>query len=312
MRTDDLLANGRDYLCYVGMETDLIFTQGIDLPGFASFPLLETKEGRDLLRGYIAAQIEAARRAGFGAVIETPTWIANPDRAAQIGYRSDQIAGINAHAVEFTRACCEEAGNVPVVLSCNIGPRDDAYAPSEQMTVETARKYHMLQVQAAAQAGADVASAFTIAYSNEAAGIVRAAGECGIPAVVSFTVETDGRLPSGETFGDAVACVDALSDGYPAYYLINCAHPDHLSQLFDGLEPDDRLAGLVVNASRCSHAELDESEELDDGDPAELGAQMGRFASDNPHFRVFGGCCGTDQRHMREIAANVRRARGRS
>jgi S-methylmethionine-dependent homocysteine/selenocysteine methylase len=119
----------------------------------------------------------------------------------------------------------------------------------------------------------------------------------------SFTVDTDGRLPTGQTLGDAVAEVDAATGGAPAYYMINCAHPTH----FDGALAArarwvDRMRGLRANASTRSHAELNESTELDVGNPAELGAQYAALRRRLPRLNVMGGCCGTDDRHMAAIA----------
>lgn len=311
MQPSDILTEGRDYLCYVGMETDLIFNRGVDLPEFASFPLLESAKGRSLLRSYAEAQVDMARRFGVGVMLETPTWMANADRAAPLGYAADRIEAINADAVDLLNRVSSDAGDVPTVVSVNIGPRSDAYAPADRMQqAETARLYHLPQVRAAAEAGANVVSGFTIGYANEAAGIALAARESGIPAVISFTVETDGRLPGGETLHESITQVEEQTDGYPAYYMVNCAHPDHFAGALGDPAVVDRLAGVVANASRCSHAELDEAPELDDGNPVELGQQMGALAVRMPNLRVFGGCCGTDARHMSEIAARVTGARG--
>ena len=291
------------YSCYVGMETDLIFNQGVELPGFASFPLLESTVGRARLANYAKAQLGWSKVAGLGAILETPTWMANRDRAAPLGYSAEQLVGVTHQAVELLKAV--EPGTVPRLISVNIGPRDDAYAPSDQMDISTAKAYHFDQIAAAKSAGADMASGFTLAYAAEAAGIACAGQDVGIPVVISFTVELDGRLPSGETLADAIALVEAASTGSVAYYMINCAHPDHFAATLDDPAVAAKIAGLVVNASRCSHSELDEAEELDDGDPAELGALVGAMAARFPTLRVFAGCCGTDARHMTEILGQV-------
>ena len=296
-------ANIAGYTCYVGMETDLIFNQGVDLPGFASFPLLETPQGRARLSSYAQAQVTWSQAAGLGAILEAPTWMANPDRAAPLGYAAGQLDAITRAGVALLQAV--ETANVPCLISVNIGPRADAYAPADQMDIAQAQAYHSPQVRAAQAAGADLASGFTLGYGAEAAGIACAGRDVGIPVVISFTVEVDGRLPSGETLAEAIEMVDAASDAYPAYFMINCAHPDHFADVLGDTVVARRVAGLVVNASRCSHAELDEAAHLDDGDPAELGAQIGALARSYPNLRVFGGCCGTDARHMTEIARNV-------
>lgn len=288
------------FLAYVGMETDLIFTYGMDLPGFASFPLLETVDGRRLLRSYFEDMIALGRASGHGVILESPTWVAHRDRGTALGYTVDQLADLNGQAMALMAEV--RADDVPIVLSANIGPRADAYAPSEQMNANEAEAYHAEQVRALVGTAVDVVSGYTFTYAAEAVGLVRAAKGVGLPVIVSFTVETDGRLPTGMTLADAIAEVDALTDRYAAYFMINCAHPDHFSAILDGGSWMARVQGLVANASRCSHAELDKADELDDGIPAELGGQLAAIRERFPQIRVLGGCCGTDLRHMTEIA----------
>src|SRR6056297_1267789 len=290
------------FLAYVGMETDLIFTQGIDLPGFASYPLLETEAGRALLRRYFSDMIALGQETGTGVILESPTWMANRDRGAAIGYSPDKIMDLNQQAIAMMAQVRAEKGDVPTVLSANIGPRDDAYAPSDQMTADAAEAYHTEQVAALASTEVDVVSGYTLAYSAEAIGIVRAARRFGLPVVIAFTVETDGRLPTGMTLAEAITEVDEVTDGYAAYFMINCAHPDHFRSVLVDAPWVQRVKGIVANASRCSHSELDEAKVLDDGDPRELGEQLAQIRARFPHIRVLGGCCGTDMRHMQQIA----------
>lgn len=298
-------ANGGIFLSYLGMETDLIFNRGVDLPGFAAFPLVETDEGRSLLREYFANQIELAARSGVGVMLESPTWMANRDRGGAIGYTPEQITAANVAAIKLMSEVRTNKGDLPTILSGDVGPRGDAYAPTDQMTVTEAASYHAEQIEVLATTEADLISAFTLCYAEEAAGIALAAKQCGMPVAISFTVEIDGRLPTGMDLGDAVAMVDGITDNYPAYFLINCAHPDHFTSTLNGGHWMERLRGLVVNASRCSHAELDDAEELDDGNPNELGRQLGELKQRFPQLTIFGGCCGTDLRHMSSIADNV-------
>lgn len=294
-------------LSYVGMETDLIFNRGIDLPGFASFPLVETDEGQKLLTEYFTKQIQLAASNSVGVLLESPTWKANRDRGAPVGYSPEKIMAANVSAIKLMAEVRDKEGDLPTLLSAQVGPRGDAYASSDRMTVADAASYHSEQIRTLATTEADLISAFTLSYAEEAAGIALAAKECGMPCTISFTVETDGRLPTGMTMREAVALVDDATDEYPSHYLINCAHPDHFASTLTGEEWMKRLKGLVVNASRCSHAELDEAEELDDGDPIELGEQMGDLRRKFPQLMTFGGCCGTDLRHMTAIVKNVLR-----
>ena len=293
---------GGKYLAYVGMETDLIFSKGIDLPGFASYPLLETEDGRNTILGYLRDVIEVGRANDMGVILESPTWVANRDRAVGIGYTPERLVNLNKLAVQLMVDARDRWGDLPTVLSANIGPRDDAYAPSEQMTADQAEVYHLEQVATLAETEADVISGYTVAYPTEAIGMVLAARRFDLPVIISFTVETDGKLPTGSILKDAITEVDAATDGYASYFMINCAHPDH----FNGVLTDEpwmqRLKGVVANASRCSHAELDEADELDDGNPVELGQQIGELTKKFPQINVVGGCCGTDMRHLAQIA----------
>jgi homocysteine S-methyltransferase len=289
-------------LAYVGMETDLIFNRGVDLPGFASYPLLETTEGCELLEGYLKDMIALGKETGTGVILESPTWVANRDRAAALGYTPNSLRNINQKAVALMAEVRAANGDVPTIISANLGPRDDAYAPETQMSPEEAEDYHSGQISALADTAVDVISGYTLAYPAEAIGIVRAARRFGLPVVISFTVETDGKLPTGSSLEDAISQVDAATDGYAAYFMINCAHPDHFKTVLEDRPWMQRVRGIVANASRCSHAELDEAEELDDGDPTELAQQLSEIRRRFPHIMVLGGCCGTDMRHMAKIA----------
>lgn len=291
------LGSDRRWLSWTGMETHMIFTLGLDLPGFASFPLLETDAGRAVLRQLYTDQIAVAEETGCGACLESVTWMANADRAAALGYDADALERVNREAIAFLR---EFEAEVPVLLSAQIGPRGDGYEAG-RLTADAAEAYHATQIGILAEAGSDIISAFTIGTVDEAIGMVRAAQAVGVPIHMAFTVETDGTLPDGTALADAINRVDQATDAGAACYLVNCAHPDHL----DLTKAGDRLGGLVVNASRKSHAELDEAEELDDGNPSELGAQIGTLARAYPQMRLFGGCCGTDLRHLRAIGQAV-------
>jgi homocysteine S-methyltransferase len=290
------------------METDLIFNRGIDLPGFASYPLLETKEGRETLRGYYAQLIDMARQKGVGVFFESVTWVANRDRGAAIGYSPESLKKLNIAAIDLIARVRDKKGDLPTLLSAQIGPRGDGYAPTERMTADEAETYHGEQMETLSQTEADFVSACTLCYPEEAIGIVRAGERFKMPVVIAFTVETDGRLPTGMPLREAIETVDDVTDGGAAYFMINCAHPDHFSGVLTDGRWMQRLRGVVTNASRCSHAELDESEELDDGDPEELGELVGALCKKFPHFTIVGGCCGTDMRHLLRIVEQVQTA----
>ena len=196
------------FLAYCGMETDLLFNRGVDLPGFASYPLLESEDGRAMLAGYFRGMISVARSHGAGVILESPTWVANRDRGAAIGYAPKRLLELNKQAIDLMCAVRDADGDVPTVISANIGPRDDAYAPTEQMSADEAEAYHIEQIQALSGTDVDLISGYTVAYPAEAIGMVRAARRFDLPVIISFTVETDGRLPTGESLGDAIAAVD--------------------------------------------------------------------------------------------------------
>ena len=284
-----------------GIETSLIFKQGFELPCFASFPLLETELGRDALRSYFTPFLDLAAETGLPFVLDTATWRANPDWGERVGYTREQLAAVNREAVAFARSL---AGDHPsIVINGAIGPRGDGYVIENRMDETEAEHYHAWQVGVLRDAGVDRVTALTLTYPEEAVGIVRAAASAALPVLVGFTVETDGRLPSGESLSETIARVDRRTENGAACFLINCAHPSH----FAGTVSEDgtwveRIGGLRANASALSHAELDESEELDEGAPAELAAEHRALRTRLPGVELLGGCCGTDHRHVRAIA----------
>jgi S-methylmethionine-dependent homocysteine/selenocysteine methylase len=287
-----------------GLETTLIYHEHIDLPFFAAFELLNSSSGVDVLRRYFATYAELAQRRGVGIVLETPTWRGNKDWGAKLGHGTDSLAEMNWQAVGLVSETRDlwESQQTPVVISGNIGPRGDGYRADARMSVVEAAEYHSDQIRTFAQTEADMVAAVTMTYIEEAAGIALAARDAGMPLALSFTVETDGRLPSGETLAAAVEWVDACSHHYPAYYMINCAHPTHfMSALAELGAATDRIRGLRANASRLSHAELDVSTELDAGNPQSLAEEYRAIRQLLPQLRVVGGCCGTDQRHVEAI-----------
>ena len=295
--------SGRPFLTDGGLELVLIFHEGIELPQMSAFPLLETAEGRRRLDAYTSRYIDLARRHGVGYVHETPTWRGSWGWTEAMGYSMARTAELNRLAVAIGRTLVHRNPDLEIVVSGNVGPRGDGYAPEVMMTAEEAADYHAHQVEAFAEAGADVATALTLTHAGEAAGIALAARKAGLPVVLSFTVETDGRLPSGQLLGNAIEEVDGRTGGYPAYYGINCAHPTHfMPALRDEGAWRERIRMVRANASKKSHAELDCSETLDDGDPAELGRDYAGLAKLLPGLTVFGGCCGTDHRHVARIA----------
>jgi S-methylmethionine-dependent homocysteine/selenocysteine methylase len=298
------LDGDRIFLSDGGIETTLIYHRGFDLPYFAAFHLMKDQDGREGLRDYYRPYAEIAAASGLGFILESPTWRANPDWAAKLGYSEAALAEVNRDAIAMMHGLQRqyETPRSPMPVSGAIGPRGDGYQPDRLMSVDEAERYHAGQVRVFRDAGADLVSAITMNYAEEAAGIARAAAAADMPVVVSLTVETDGRLATGQPLGTAIAAIDAASGSAPAYYMINCAHPTHFARVLEsGGAWVDRIAGLRPNASAKSHAELDAATELDDGDPRDLGARTAELRRRHGRLTVFGGCCGTDHRHVREM-----------
>jgi homocysteine S-methyltransferase len=287
-----------------GIETTLVFHENIELPYFASFDLLKDDAGWRVLRRCYDRYAEIARASQIGIVLETPTWRASADWGARLGYDAAALADINRKAVSLLLEIRDayETARTPVVISGNLGPRGDGYRAAARMTAQQARDYHAAQIATFAQTDADMTAAFTMNYIEEAVGIVQAARMHAMPVAISFTLETDGRLPSGDTLEQAITRTDAETDGYATYYMINCAHPVHfLPALATDGAWRERIRGVRANASRRSHAELDECTDLDFGNPHEFGGQYRELKTMLPRLSVMGGCCGTDHRHVDEI-----------
>ncbi len=298
----DLPQLGPDvFLADGGLETTLVFDDGFELPDFAAFPLLADRDGRAALDRYFDSYASIAARDGVGIVLDTPTWRASPDWGARQGLTAEELATVNRDAVQLLTGVRSrhESAATPVVISGAVGPRGDGYQVGATMTADEARAYHGVQARAFAATEADLITAVTMTYADEAIGVAEAARIVDMPVVLSFTVETDGRLPSGQPLGEAIRAVDAATDAYPAYFMVNCAHPTHFRHVLDGSPAwASRLGGVRANASALSHAELDEAETLDSGDPVDLANRYRDLRSAVPSLRVLGGCCGTDARHI--------------
>ena len=298
---------GDFFLTDGGIETTLIFLEGLELPDFAAFDLLKRKEGEAALRKYFRTYLALAERFDTGLILESATWRASADWGRKLGYGAREMVDANRRAIgllEEIRAEHTGGAKKRVVISGCVGPRGDGYTPRNTMSEKDAEAYHRDQIQTFADTAADMVTAITMNYVEEAIGITRAAESAGMPVAISFTVETDGRLPAGQTLQVAIEQVDAATSRYPSYYMINCAHPTHFEHVLVHGEPwVKRVRGLRANASRKSHAELNESPELDTGNPAEFGVQHAQLKSRLPQLNVMGGCCGTDHRHIEGIAA---------
>ena len=297
---------GSLFLTDGGIETTLIFHEGLELPHFAAFHLLRSPAGEATLYKYFRTYAEIAQRFGTGLILESATWRANADWGARLGYTAEALAEANRTAIHLLENVrnAYETDRTRVVISGCVGPRGDGYIPDSAMSAKEAEAYHRAQIDTFAGSAADMVCAITINYVEEAIGIARATQQADMPVAISFTVETDGRLPTGQPLRGAIEQVDEATSAYPCYYMLNCAHPTHFETVLAAGESwVERISGLRANASRMSHAELNESPELDTGNPAELGLEYAQLKTRLRQLNVLGGCCGTDHRHIEQIAS---------
>ena len=301
MRLSNFLKSDRFYLTDGGLETFMVFDKGYDLPCFSAAVLLETDAGQAELNAYFDRFLDLAKGEARGFLLDAPTWRSGMAWAGALGKSAAEQMQVNTDAVQFVKAirARHETKTCPILINGLVGPAGDAYAPGTLLSEAEAETTHAPQVTALAEAGVDLISALTLTHAEEAVGLIRAAQNADKPVAIAFTLETDGHLPSGQPLGEAIAQVDEATGHGPVYYMINCAHPDHFRDALSGhADWLNRIGGLRCNASRLSHAELDAAEELDDGDPQELGRLNADLLGMLPNVRVFGGCCGTDHRHV--------------
>lgn len=307
------LLEDRPFMTEGGLETSLIFHEDIDVPYFASFDLLKTEKGRALVESHYERFTKLAQEHQVGIVLATPTWRANRDWGRLLGYSDSALADANRRAVDqLARFRFKwETLATPIVIVGTIGPRRDGYQPTVRLSVGEARAYHQQQIDTLTAAQVDMVGAFTLNYIDEAIGIVQAAKGAAVPVSISFTLETDGRLPSGESLKEAIERTDAETDSYPAFFMINCAHPSHFEKMLrGGGEWLERIRGVRANASRRSHAELNEADDLDDGDPVEFGEETAALGGYLSRMNIVGGCCGTDHRHADQVWLAIKRRDG--
>jgi S-methylmethionine-dependent homocysteine/selenocysteine methylase len=303
-RNDLPQLSGELFLTDGGIETTLIFHEGLELPYFAAFDLLKHTAGEVALRKYFRTYAALARQYAVGCILESATWRASADWGTKLGYSTAALAKMNRQAITLLHEIRHEHENAKtqLVISGCIGPRGDGYNPAAFMDEGEAEHYHTTQAGTFREADADMVTGITMTYVAEAIGIARAALAVGMPVALSFTVETDGRLPNGQTLKEAIEQVDDATGNAPVYYMINCAHPTHFAGALAAGEPwVARIRGLRANASTKSHTELDEAAELDIGNPRELGRQYSELRGRLNNLNVLGGCCGTDHRHVEEM-----------
>ena len=301
--------DGKLFLSDGGLETTLVHQEGLILPHQAAFTLLESEAGLDLLWHYFVRHVAIARDHGMGFILDTPTWRASSKWSTKLGVSEKRLDRIHKMAVELAKRIRDvhEAAGTPIVINGVIGPRDSGWSADRVMQAGWAYHYHEAQMQSFAQTAVDMVSAMTMTHVGEAIGLAMAARDCGLPIAISFTTRDDGRLPTGQKLGEAIVETDHALDGYPVYYLVNCAHPSHFAgELSSGGSWAQRVRGVRAHALRCGHVGFEKAPELDDGDPDELAEEYMALRKHLPWMNVLGGCCGTDERHLEVIAQRLR------
>ncbi len=304
MKTNGIKTTERPLLIDGGLETTLVFHHGIELNHFAAFELLNKPKTCDLIMAYYRKYLDLAKIYEMGFILESATWRANRDWGNKLGFSKQGLSDINQLAIQQLQILKKSYAETidPLLVSGCIGPRSDGYKVTDMMDIDAAAAYHLAQIKAFKNAGADMASALTLNYIDEGLGIAAAARTVGLPIVLSFTVEIDGNLPSGESLQEAIETIDHSTDNYPMYYMVNCAHPSHFAhRLKETLKWKERIMGIRANASHKSHAELNEATTLDSGDAKDLAIWYKTLQLRLPNLRVYGGCCGTDERHIEAI-----------
>jgi S-methylmethionine-dependent homocysteine/selenocysteine methylase len=304
-------SNSDLFLTDGGLETTLVFLEGYELPCFAAFDLLKNEKGYNAIKEYYRRYLNIAKDFKTGFILESPTWRANPDWIEKIGYPESALENVNKKAVLLLAELKEEFKSVisNIIISGCVGPRRDGYFPDSKMTVKEASRYHAKQIEIFRRTPVDMVSAITMNYVEEAIGIARAAERIHLPVVISFTVETNGVLPTGMPLQEAIELVDASVSQPPIYFMLNCAHPNHFSKELEAGKNDSwtkRIRGVRANASCKSHAELDIATELDRGNPLLFGREYKKLKETFPLLNVFGGCCGTDEEHVLAIANQIK------
>jgi homocysteine S-methyltransferase len=303
--------SGEVFLTEGGSETEIMYRHGFELAEFAMFPLLDNPRALAAIRAMYCAQLDIAAEYGLSFLLTGLDYRASPDWGARLGYSPQSLADANIAAIEFLRNIAKGYDRqIPRLLIGGIlGPRGDAYGLNSEITTASAEDYHAVQLATLKVAGVDFASALTFNNVPEAVGAARAASKIGVPLSVSLTLDSTCRLKSGPTLAEAITKIDALTgEDAPDFYLLNCSHPVEYEPALDDGEWIRRLRGVRPNASKMEKIALCKLGHLEEGDPVELARQLGDLSKRYPHMDIFGGCCGTGDRHLREIAKVIRRA----
>jgi S-methylmethionine-dependent homocysteine/selenocysteine methylase len=303
--------NDRLILTDGGIETRIMFETGITLPPYVQVTgLVKDPAGGPVLCRIYESYIAAARSFGLPVVIGTPTFRASMNFVLQAGLDgTGAVRRLNADAAAMHREIRAQSDHRPIYIAGVIGPSGDAYRPEESLSAEEAREYHSLQAGTLAQSGVDFLYAPTFPAVEEALGAAMAMGATGLPHVVSFVLERNGRVLDGTPLHAAIERIDAAASPAPLFYSISCVHPSIAATalrdeaVFSNLVAR-RLNEFKANSSPLSPEELVQLDHPEGDDPDLFAAEMWKIHEDFG-LRVLGGCCGTDDRHIRALAARM-------
>ncbi len=304
---------GELFLTEGGIETEIMYKHGFELPEFAMFPLLENPKAVTAIRDMFRSQLDVAAEFSMSMMLTGVDYRASPDWGAKLGYSPQGLAHANVQSIELLRQVAGEyEGQIPrTLIGGIIGPRGDAYQLNKTITAEEAEDYHAVQLSTLKAAQVDFACAATFNNVPEAVGVARAAHRIGVPLIISLTVDSSSRLKSGPSVSQAIDAIDSeAADAAPNSYLLNCSHPLEFEPALTAGPWIERLRGFRPNASKMEKIALCKLGHLEEGNPTELGHMIGSLARRYPHMDIWGGCCGTGQSHLREIAKNLLQVRG--
>ncbi len=302
-----LQKEGRFYLSEGGTETELMYKYGFELPHFAMFPLLNNPDAVLKMKEMLRSYLDVAAKHKICALMGGLDYRASPDWGKLLGYSPDGLAEANLQSIEFLREIAKEyASEIPDILFQGlIGPRGDAYEKNESITENEAEDYHSVQLETLKKADVDLALAITFNNIPESIGVARAAAKIGVSLGISLTLDSSSKLNSGPSLAEAIIAIDEETNQSPEFYLINCSHPLEYEPAIEPGNWISRVRGVRPNASKMEKIELCQIGHLEEGDPEELGKLCGDLARRYPHMDIWGGCCGTWNSHLDEIAKNV-------
>ena len=263
---------------------------------------------RAALEAIYLQYLDIGREFGLPLLLSTPTWRASRERIEAAGLSGVDVNGDNA---KFLRSLQNRYGGyaekvaVCGLMSC----RYDAYRPGEALTIAEAQRFHSWQAERLAEAGVDFLLAATLPAFSEASGLAFALAATGKPYAISFVVRPEGTLLDGTPLKHAIAAIDAAATPPPFAYLINCTHASFarsalMHKTHSSALVRQRVIGLFANTAALSPEELNDSSGLVEEDPEVFGASVSALHRELG-LKILGGCCGTDDRHIKSLAARL-------